>query len=295
MRWQRSSDAIDQDLTMEVVGWTWLTNRCEVSLADLVEPLNRDHIQHLQRETTFPASVTVHGHPLLESVSVAWSASEGTTPHSVVLGAEGGSETFMVSATDPDEVEVRYKAKVNFRPAAWPVIETGGAKRVADGGNRIVLNPGAWLASMQIYLYRREGDQVLPLQELDERDSVVVNTTYEGPHLPAPIKTSEQITPGTPLEIDLPRDPEGRPCQAFIGVYAVLSGRMMRVQDRSVDVEAGPVFLVFDEDGVEVITSETAITESDRAAHRLTSNGARPAVRHRRPGSQPGARDRRSP
>lgn len=282
-RGEGTSAAEDLALSIEVVGWSWLAARREVALAELVAPLNRDHIRQVLRETTFPASFTVHGHPLVQTVSVAWSASEGAPPQSPVFGPEGGTETYLVTSQDPDAVEIRYRATVSFRPGNWPLIERQGRQRVADGGHRIALDPGSWLAGVQVYLYRRDGDHVRPFDTPAENDSIVVNFTYTGPHLSVPIRISERITPQRPLEFQIPRDPEGQPGQATVGCYGVLDGRMVRVREEPVDLDAGPVFLLYDENRLQVVTSHMPIAESDRAARRLVAASARPAVHRHRP------------
>ncbi|MEH7505807.1 hypothetical protein V7152_28285 [Neobacillus drentensis] len=82
----------------------------------------------------FPISVVVDADEIISNVEIAVSESEGLEPVSLVFGKEGGTGTLIGTSTNPSEVTVRYKVKLNYEPAKWPMIEKSGSAQASEGG-----------------------------------------------------------------------------------------------------------------------------------------------------------------
>jgi hypothetical protein len=281
LSWQSHENAKDFDLDLEIVGWTWLKTQGETNFTSLFNQVSRDSVHNIYSETKFPISLTVSGHPMLESVNISWSASEGGLPQIAFFGPKGGTQEYILSSNDPKQVSISYKAQVNFQPAAWPLIEVSDRARVDRGGNHIVLRPGDWVATLNIYLYVLEGDEIAPLKDLSPHDHFVINFNYDGPHLMHPIRSSERISTDEPVEFNFPLDPRGRPGQATVTAFGVMGERLRRSPELSIDVEEGTVFLLVKEQEIELLSATSPFTEASRSMRKLLTTRARPSIRRR--------------
>lgn len=278
LRWKQWTEATDLRLDMRFDGWNWLTASMDTDLGRLLALLDSSYVNEVYQERSFPVSITVHGDPVLESLALSWSASEGKAPEALVFGAAGGSSEYVLSSVDPDNVVISYTAKTNFTPPRWPIIETSGKATVAKGGNRIVLQPGTWIGRLKLYFYIREGDVLKPLTDLREEDYLVVNVSYHGPHLRNPIKDSARLTPQTGIEFMVPLDPAGRPTQAMFSAFGLISGQMMRTNPQPIHFDEGPVYILASSTGIQLVSKASGIPESDQLAQRLLTSQARPML-----------------
>jgi hypothetical protein len=277
-RWRREADAVDVNLELRFEGWTWLMARMDADARTLFEPIDETSINRVYVETSYPVSITIHGDPLLENVALSWSASEGKSPEALVFGPDGGTAEYVLRSVDPDNVTIRYNAKVNFQPPSWPIIEIGGEEKVSRGGNRIVLQPGAWVARLMIYLAIREGETIKPLGELPQDEYLVVNVSYMGPHLRQPIKESARMTTQTSVEFTVPRDPRGHPGQAKFSAFGFIGGRMVHAREQPISFESGSAYILVSLDGIQLVSRNAVVPEDDRLAQRLLAADGRPLV-----------------
>lgn len=275
-KYHQESEVTDLRLTLRFQGWTWLRASMDADLTTLLHELDDSYVSEVNTQMSFPASVVVDSDPQLESVAISWSASEGKAPEAPVFGSEGGNVQYVVTSLTPDDVEIRYRAKVNFLPASWPVIETNGVQTVLNGGNQTVLKPSSWIGRHMIYMYVREGNEIKFVDI--EGDHLVCNVSYQGPHLPNPIKASAKITPFEPLEFSYPMSPDGRHGEARFSAFGVIGGRMVRATEQPINFDEEAVFILASSDGVQLVSESAVFAESDQLASRLLKSKGRPLV-----------------
>jgi len=280
-KYRRESEVVDLEQTIRFQGWTWLQARSDPELTTLFHELDASYVTELNAQQSFPASLVVDADPQLETVAVSWSASEGKAPESPVFGTDGGNEQYVVTSQNPDDVEIRYRAKVNFLPSSWPVIDSEGAQTVAEGGNQVVIKPSAWIGRHMIYMYIRDGEDIT--FDFNPNDHLVCNVSYNGPHLGNPIKASAKITPMEPLEFSYPMSPDGTPGEAKFSAFGVIGGRMVRAQEQDINFDEEAVFILASSDGVQLVSESSVFGEADRLASRLLQHKDRPEVETRAP------------
>lgn len=275
-KYQRVQEVIDLEQTIRFRGWTWLKARADASVSALLSQLDESYLIEVNTQMSFPASVVVDADPQLETVAVSWSASEGKAPEAPVFGTDGGNVQYVVTSQHPDDVEIRYRAKVNFQPPSWPVVETEGVQRVADGGNQVVIKPSSWIGRHMIYMYIRDGDEIT--FDVNENDHLVCNVSYSGPHLENPIKSSARITPFEPLEFSYPMSPDGEHGEAKFSAFGVIGGRMVRAREQPINFDEEAVFILASAEGVQLVSESAVFPESDRLAQSLLRQKDRPQV-----------------
>ncbi|NEO47034.1 MAG: hypothetical protein F6K55_24105 [Moorea sp. SIO4A3] len=158
---------------------------------------------------------------------------------------------------------------MGFTLAKWPVIEVEGAATVAEGGNQILLEPGKWICNLMIHLQIREGDQTKPPAELPRGDYLVVNISYNGPHLSTRIRESARISPLAPMRFTYLQDPKGRSSQLYLSANGVLDGQMIRVRQQRIHPDEENVYLLASHNGVQIVSQESPLPENNHSARRL--------------------------
>jgi hypothetical protein len=266
--------ALNQEIRF--TGWTWLKASADADLTALFAELGPEHVNELNAELSFPSSLVVDADPDLESVAVSWSASEGRAPEAPVFGPQGGNTQYVVTSANPDDVEIRYDAKVNFRPASWPVISTSGKAEVAEGGNQIVVKPSSWIGRHMIYMFVREGDQLK--FDAGEDSYLIVNVSYNGPHLANPIKASARINPLQPVEFTYPLSPDGQRGEAKFSAFGPIGGKLVRSAEQPINFDEEAVFILASSEDIQLVSQASILPESDRLAQDLLRGGARPLV-----------------
>ena len=278
LKWRREEETTDLKLTLGFEGWTWLKASMDADLSALFAGLDESYINDVNTQMSFPASIVVDADPLLSDVAVSWSTSEGAAPKAPVFREDGGNAEYIVTSQRPDDVIVRYKAKVNFDPPRWPVIEASGEAKTKDGGNQIVIKPSAWVGRHMIFMFIRDGDKIVAPQDLSEDDYLIVNVSYEGSHLPSAVKDSSRITPLAPVEFSYPLSPSGQRGKAKFSAFGVIGNNMVRAKEQEINFDEDAVFILADKEKIQLVSQSSVISESDRLASSLLKAGARPTV-----------------
>jgi hypothetical protein len=279
LKWQKQSDAANFKIQVEIEGgWTWLQGNLSVQLADLFAEVDSRYLNTTYLERSFPVSITVQGDPLLQTVALSWSADNGQLPEAIVFSSEGGKRDYLLSSRNPDVVRISYQAKISYTPAKWSTIEVKNSETVANGGNQIVLRPIDWVRKLMIHLLVREGDRIRPATDLPTSDSLIVNLSYQGAHLAAPIKISARITPTAPVQFTYLIDPQKRPDQLRFSVMGTLNGQLARVAEQSIRAEETDVYILLDRSRIQLVSRDSILPEDDALAQRLINGGLRPVI-----------------
>jgi hypothetical protein len=216
---------------------------------------------------------------MLSDVAMSVSFAEGHSPEAPVFPKTGGNERYVVVSMHPDQVNISYDAKINYSSPRWPLVEVKGAATVANGGNQIVIKPGAWVGRHQIYMFVRDGDRILPPSELTEDDYLILNVSYSGPHLDAPVRDSAHLSGLEMIEFSYPMDPQGRKGEAKFGAFGVIGGKLVRATDQVIDPTETAVFILATKDGkIQLVSKESVLPEDDALAQSLLEGGARPVI-----------------
>lgn len=237
--------------------WNWVKADQIVELTTLFEELDRSYINQVYTPTPYPVSIIVRGNAMLQTVALSWSASEGT-PELLVFDSAGGTAEYNLTSLNPDDVIIRYNGKVSFALAKWPVIETSGEATVAQGGNRIVLQPGQWVGRLTFHLIVREGNQIKPATELSKDDYLVVNISYQGSYLRIPVKDSARVTPREPIQFSYLKDPQGRPSQIQFSCFGLIGGHVVRAKEQLINFD--DVFILASKDGIQLGSKRSVIS-----------------------------------
>ncbi len=278
-KFKRVEDITDVSQTIKFEGWTWLKASMDADMTSLFSELDDSYVTEVNTEMSFPATVVVDADPQLETTAVSWTASEGKAPETPVFGSEGGVERFTVTSDTPNDVQISYRAKVNFVPPSWPVIETSGTTTVAEGGNQVVIKPAAWVGRHMIYLFVRDADGNVvfdPGSPLLSNSRLVANVSYSGPHLTRAITESAQITPFEPLEFSYPLSPDGTRGTAKFSAFGAIGGRMVRAQEQEINFDEEGVFILASPTSVQLVSQNAVFPESDHFAANLLAAGTRP-------------------
>jgi hypothetical protein len=207
-------------------------------------------------ETTVPVSIAVCGNSLIETVLVSCLATEGMIPQALLFKSAGGVVETELTSPQPDQVVIRYDAKVRFALPGWGVIETRGTHTIAEQGNQIVVDPAAWIKHLTVHLLLDDvscGESLSEPQDYSQ-DYLVINIVWKGPHLKAPVKQSERLTPSKPLQFTYIRDPQKREMSATLTTFGVLHGKPMRMPASSVNLEQSLVSIVASHNAIRLMT-----------------------------------------
>ena len=285
LKWKSESESIDLEQTIRFKGMTWLRASSDADLATLFAVLDDSYVNKVQKELAFTSSVVVDADPQLENVALSVNYSEGRAAETPVYGAEGGNAQYLVASAHPENVRINYTAKVNFKPAEWPVITTSGEATVGQGGNQIVVKPSAWIGRNTIYMFVRDGDQIV---FGDTGDYLIANVSYTGPHLAAPIKGSARITSEQPLEFAYPLSPDGQRGEARFSAFGVIGGKLVRSQgDQLINIRDQAVFILAAKDSIQLVSQDSVLPEDDKLAAELLRAQGYPMVDGRPTGAGP--------
>jgi len=281
LRWRQAADAADLSFTLSVEAWNWLTAELDTDLGSLLGRLDPGAINVVYTETSVPVSITVDPDPIVFGVAASLVFDSGHIPVTEVFGPSGGSASYTLMSNHPDAVGIRYNAKVSFAPASWPVIELKGGAKVADGGNRIFLDPHALVRRHTIYMYVRDGQGIKGPKDVSKDDYLFLNASFRSASFASPVRMSSRITPLGPVEFSYPVDPSGPPGEARLTAYGLVGGKPVQPREVALDPGEEAVFLLAGPGGFQVVAKNAVIPEDDPVAHRLLDAGARPVVRSR--------------
>jgi hypothetical protein len=274
-KFKRTEEITDLELTLRFQGWTWLKASMDADLTTLFHELDDTYVNEVNTEMSFPASVVIDADPQLENVALSWTASEGKSPEAPVFGSEGGNQTYVITSHNPDNVEVTYNAKVNFTPPSWPIVETSGRARIVDGGNQTLIKPASWIGRHMIFMFVQVGEQIQMMGV--ENDYLIVNVSYQGPHLSRPISASARITPFAPVEFTYPLGPELARGQAKFSAFGVVGGRLRRTEEQPINFDEEAIFILASDDGIQLVSQASMLPEAS-LADQLRNAGARPII-----------------
>jgi len=279
MKWQKKTDAIEMTQRIEFRGTTWLTETMDISLAALFADLDPSCLTEVPAQQAFDSVILVDADPMLSNASVSLSYSEGHSPEAPVFTKDGGNQRYTVISTNPNKVMVNCGAQINYSPPRWPVIPYKIAKTVGDGGNQMVIKTSQWVGRQTIFMFVREGNRIIPPQELTFDDYLVLNVSYAGPHLPAPVRDSSHIDALTPIDFSYPLDPQGRPGVAKFSAFGIIGGQLVRAQEQVIPQDDTAVFILATRGGkIELVTSQSALGEADILAQNLKQGQGRPLL-----------------
>lgn len=159
-------------------------------------------------ETTIPVSVVVIGHPLIQSVTVTWSANTGMVPRALSFTSEGGTADAQLPCENSAIAQIRCQADVNFAIPNWEIVHVNVTQFVHSGGNHIVIDPGQWIRHLDLRFQVVEDN----LNDIDSftqtqvslvsrRDHLVINLSWQSPRLSHPVKTSCRIAPNQSWQV----------------------------------------------------------------------------------------------
>lgn len=278
LKWRKEEETIDLALDIEFKGWTYMPFPMDMPFTELSK-LDSSYVLEVQTQRQIQANVIVDPDEQLQTAAITWTASEGKSAEAPIFGEEGGSKTYIITSTKPNDVKITYQAKISYKPAKWPIVVAKGSETVAEGGNQAIFKTAAWVGRHMIYMFVRDGDNIVPFSELSEDDYLIANVSYRGPHLRNPIKESARITPLEPLEFSYPLSPAGELGEARFSAVGVLGGKMVRAKEQVINMNEEAVFILASKEGVQLVSESTILPESDALAQSLLENKARAIVK----------------
>ncbi len=279
LKWKQESEAVDFTQTVKFEGLTWLKASMDAPLSALLADLDASYVTEVQTQQSFQTLIHVDKDDLLSSAAVSVNYSEGRMPDVLVANENGLTDQKVVTSLHPQKVKVRYNAKINFAPSKWPIIQTGDAATVADGGNSIFIKPSSWIGRHNIYLLVRDGDRILSPNELSTNDFLILNVSYSGPHLSAPIRDSAHLTGFGMIEFSYPLDPKGRPGKAKFSAFGVIGGKLVRSPEQVIDTDEINLSILVGTDGkIQLVSGNSPLPKSEKLGQRLLAAQARPII-----------------
>jgi hypothetical protein len=216
-------------------------------------------------ETTIPVSITVIGHALIQSVTVALSAA-GMVPQALCFAADGGTANALLTHEHPTTVVVNYRVQVSFAIPGWDLIKFDASCPVNTGGDRIVIDPGSWLHYLRLR-WQIADEAVQLAATVDVIDSLsitdahlVVNLTWQTSYMSRSIKSSQRMRPNQIWELPyLGVSPQDQ-VTFTISAFGDIQRRMVRIPTRSriltpLELTASPRLLIASHDCVQLLHS----------------------------------------
>lgn len=279
LKWRKEEESVDLALDIVFKGWTYMPFRMDMPFTELSK-LDASYVTEVQTQKQIQANVIVDPDEQLQTAAISWTASEGKSAEAPIFGETGGTKTYVITSLKPNDVKVSYQAKISYKSPRWPIITTKGAATVAEGGNQVLLKTGAWVGRHMIYLMVREGNRILGPNELTDDDYLVVNVSYRGKHLRNPIKASEQLMPGQPLEFSYPLSPEGDVGEARFSAFGAIDGKLVRSTEQVINMDEEAVAILASKDGkIQLISASSILSESDELAQSILESRLRPSIK----------------
>jgi hypothetical protein len=280
LKWQRTSDAIDMTQRIEFRGTTWLTQSMDISLAALFAGLDPACLTEIPAQQAFDSVVLIDADEQMASASVSMNWSEGRSPTAPVFGKDGGNERYTVVSTHPGDVLVNCVTKLNYLDPKWPVVTSSQKATVRDGGNQMVVKASASVGRAELYLFVTDHGKIVFDALSPAQDFLVLNVSYEGPHLPNPVRDSGRLDVSAPLNFAYPLDLQGRPGTAKFSAFGQIGGRLRRAAERVIPPTDTAAFILVDvgTGDVRLVTSEDQLPETGDVAAALVRGQGRPVV-----------------
>ena len=281
-KFRRETEIIDLNQEIRFEGFTWLKASMDADFSSMLVELDESYLTEVNTQISTPASVIIDADPLLEHVAVDWKASEGAIPSAPVFGSSGGQKLFTVTSQNINDVSISYGAQVNFSPSDWPIIQTNGEKKIQEGGNQVIIKPNSWVRRHWIYMFVEENGEINPFP--DPSNYLICNVSFEGDHLPRPIRASSKIDAFTPLEFSYPTnpDPNADPGIAKFSAFGVIDKQLVRGGEQTIDLTEEAVFILASKTEIQLVSKNTVFSEATiesgilSLAERLRGSVARP-------------------
>jgi hypothetical protein len=277
LRWRSRLDAGNLSLMVRCEGWTWLEGTQEISLETLLKGLDDRYLNAVYREVSVPVELAVDPTPMLDTVAISLSVSDGQAPAVALFDASGGVISQTIQTAHPEQLTVKYHAKVNFAPLSWPVVELEGTLPFEQTGYRLVLKPAQWIHRHEIYFMVRRGDRILQPHEVDPEDYLVLNASYESEGMRS-IKESIRLTPMQMMKFCYPQVPNAPLGQVKLSAMGLIGGQMVKSAVLSLPNSDKPVILFASQDRIQLVSADSPLLEDDRLAQRLVEAQARPVM-----------------
>ena len=190
-------------------------------------------------ETTIPVSITIVGHPLIQSVTVSWSANSGMVPQALLFSSEGGRAKAQLTSGSPGLAIIHCHVQVNFEIAGWGIVQFEQSLLANSGGDRMVIDPGSWIHYLSLGL--EIADETRPAKNtstlVDENKAsnhLVVNLVWQTTQLSDPVKSSQRMRSHQVWEIPylciFPQDE----ISATISAFGMINRQIVRLKSRSI-------------------------------------------------------------
>lgn len=198
-------------------------------------------------ETTIPVSISVLGHPFVETATIAWSATAGMIPQALLFTSKGGEAEATLTSQNPQLESIQYHAQIAFARyqsnRSWH-IEVNRVIPISAGGDAIEIDLSSWVHHLVL---KFQGD----IQSCDRGeananapniDHLVVNLVWKGTHLSAPVKCSQRMTPNTSWDV-LYICPADNQISASLSAFGVIDRQLIQLSAQSIDPAQSPLSL----------------------------------------------------
>lgn len=212
-------------------------------------------------ETSIPVSISILGHPLVEMVTVAWSATAGMVPQALLFTSEGGEAEAILTSQNPQLESIRYHAQVTFarsqsdRHSAWN-IETNRVIPVSAGGDAIAIDLRSWIHHLVLqfdYEVQSHDCSDTNIAPTPTTNHLVVNLVWKGTHLSAPVKCSQCMTPNTTWDIPYICPAENCQISATLSAFGVIDRQLVRLPAQLIDPTQSPLSLSASHNNLQLI------------------------------------------
>lgn len=280
LKWKHQEDTIDLTQRIEFRGTTWLTQSMDISLAALFSGLDPSCLTEVPAQQAFDSKILVDADEQMASASVSLNWSEGRAPAAPVFGKEGGNESFTVVSTRPSDVVVDCVTMLNYEAPRWPVVKHVQKLTVREGGNNLVVKASASVGRTDLYLFVVENGKIVINPTSPVEDFLVLNVSFEGPHLSAPLRDSARLDSAAPLTFAYPLDVNQRPGVAKFSAFGQIGGRLRRAPEKVIPQSDTAVFILADQatGDLRLVTSEDQLPEAGDIARELVRGQGRPVV-----------------
>jgi hypothetical protein len=194
------------------------------SIGALARDIGPDVIQTVNPQISVGAHVIVEGDPNIEDVIVDWRPSEGTQPQSLIFGPEGGHFSTVLTSEDINSIYIDWNAKVNYKPAGWPVVKQAGRLSFTDNSWSVIINPASWILNYSIIamLLDANGSVVAASSDGDLENRVQGELTFQAEYIKrgVPLITTFETGSQQIVSVPFPLPPGQSPTEAKLSTFA---------------------------------------------------------------------------
>jgi hypothetical protein len=138
-------------------------------------------------------------------------------------------------------------------------------------------------------MFVRDGDKIVPPNQLTPDDYLIVNVSYSAPFLRNPIRDSAHLDGLGMVEFSYPMAQDGTKGVAKFSAFGVIGGKLVRSTEQVINPDEEAVFILASKDGkIQLVSQSSVMPEDDALAQRLLEAGPHPRVTgHNAPVSGP--------